>query len=177
MSATVRFDPDARIITDMRAAILAATLLLAAPALAQPDPLALVGRPLPAAGSGAWVAWERQDAWEIDGDANGAAARLGWTVWTREGEAIVFLLREERVADAVRVEVPAGLTIGFACTPAGASGPDPAVVALVDDPPLPPGARCVFSSPRRAWRLDRDRDRIAPAPAANLRCQRSCPWD
>ena len=157
----------------MRATVLAGLLLLAVPSQARdPDPRSLVGQRLPDAGRGDWASWKLQDNWMIDEEA-----RYGWVVWTRRGEAAVFLRNGDRVADALRVAVPPGYAIGFACTPAGSAGPDRDVVALVDDPPVPPGARCVFSSPRKAWRLDRSRGRIEPVTPAGMRCQRSCPWD
>lgn len=157
----------------MRATVLAGLLLLAVPSQAKDaDPLALVGQHLPDAGRGDWASWKLQDNWMI-----GEESRYGWVVWTRRGQAVVFLRSEDSVADALRVEVPRGCSIGFACTPAGAAHPDTEVVALVDNPPLPPGARCVFSGARKAWRLDRRRGRIEPIPTTGIRCQRECPWD
>ncbi|WP_242342068.1 hypothetical protein [Anaeromyxobacter terrae] len=160
----------------MHATLLAAALLLAVPSRARDaDPRSLVGQPLPEAGRDDFAAWKLQDTWLVD--EPGAAPRYGWVIWTRPGLAIVFLTSEDHVADALRVAVPRDHAIGFACTPAGSAGPDPDVVALVDNPPVPPGARCVFSSPRKAWRLDRSRGRIEPISPAGMRCQRSCPWD
>ncbi|ABS28410.1 hypothetical protein [Anaeromyxobacter sp. Fw109-5] len=160
----------------MHATLLTAALLLSVPSRAgDADPRSLVGRPLPEAARGDFAAWKLQDTWLVD--EPGAAKGYGWVIWTRRGEAAVFLRKGARVADALRVSVPRGHAIGFACTPAGSAGPDPDVVALVDDPPVPQGARCVFSSPRKAWRLDRSRGRIEPVTPAGMRCQRSCPWD
>jgi hypothetical protein len=162
----------------MRATVLATALLLAVPSQARdPDPRSLVGQRLPEAGRGDWASWKLQDDWMIDEEGPGAVSQYGWAVWTRRGQAIVFLRRGDRVADTVHVEVPRGLSIGFACTPAEAAHPDTEVVALVDNPPVPPGARCVFSGARKAWRLDRRRGRIEPIPTTGIRCQRECPWD
>jgi hypothetical protein len=162
----------------MRATVLAGLLLLTVSSQAgDRDPRSLVGQRLPDAERGDWATWKLQDDWMIDEDGPGTVPRYGWAVWTRRGQAIVFLRRGDRVADAVRVELPRGSSIGFACTPDGAAHPDTRVVALVDDPPLPPGARCVFSGARKAWRLDRTRGRIEPIPTTGIRCQRECPWD
>ncbi|WP_242337213.1 MULTISPECIES: hypothetical protein [Anaeromyxobacter] len=160
----------------MLATLLAAALLVAVPSRARDaDPRALVGQPLPEPGRGQFASWKLQDTWLVD--EPGATPRYGWVIWNRRGQAIVFLRSEDRVVDALRVEVPRGHAIGFACTPAGAANPDRDFVALVDDPPVPPGARCVFSRPRKAWRLDRSRGRIEPVTPAGMKCQRSCPWD
>jgi hypothetical protein len=162
----------------MRAALLVASLVLSLPSQARdPDPVSLVGGRLPEAGRGEWASWTLAAEWLIDEGSPEAAARYRWVVWTRPGRSIVFLGSGEKVADAVRVELPRGWEIGFACAPTRSARPDPEIVALVTDPPMQPGQRCSFSEARKAWRLDRSGGRIVSIAPAGVSCQRSCPWD
>jgi hypothetical protein len=161
-----------------RAPWIAAALLSACASIAaSPDPRSLVGRALPEPGTGAWAGWAEREGWEVDGDPSPAGSAWRWTVWSRGSEALLVLRAGDEAVDAVRVELPGGWALGTNCRLPAEPGATRDVVAVVTDPPLPPGGRCVFSGARAAWRLDRREGRIVPFPADGLSCQRECPWD